>query len=674
MEQITGYRKDRLGARIIALGNLLRMEAKFGASVRYLWPDAFEDHDMSITDTAHPIFDAAFQDRYITQISEGTKPDFSGLTDIDNIRGKVSAAVFQDRLDTGERFLCDEGLHPVLFSNEHGPEYAASFRDALADIVFSPRVQAVLDQAAAKLAQMGGTPLALHVRRGDVLDKAPWCHKNWVAKFAPDEFYLATMDLPDTSTVLFSDTPVVVNRMAAGRDNAIPLDDLVNAPDLSEMQRDLVELLLMARCAQIVAPSLSAFSSSAAMISGSTVSKLPAGLPVEPRNKAYDDLLTRVLGGPDTFHNTGDFAQSIGYAFGHALKKDQHRALYKVLCESIADGQDYASYIPLTMALALACGETDHALQLHARAKSDPNIWADDQMICDTLGTVAAHSAGQTQAAIQDFLRQFLARKKTVMNLDSLANYFITMEPFIRDLFMVDDITHHTFKTARIFMFPADDTLFQGALHHAYPFWVIGSDWTELFEQPRLLGNITKDPDLMAKQRSLPPEIRQAERAFFRHGTALPEDPDAIRLLSVQAAAFSLSGRYRRALNLLLHCRKHLPHDPLILKRLANRFVATGQVENAQHNLQRALSHAPDHPGLVIAMAQTLQARHDHASAAALLETHADQMFVPLNYYKTWEKSLKQLKARKAIRDVIAQAALRFPGHKIFENRWAGKS
>jgi hypothetical protein len=139
--------------------------------VHYLWPDAFEDHDMAVADTDHQIFHPDFLARYIDQIPEGTKPDFNGPTDIDNIRGKVSSSALQDRLNKGERFLCAEGLHPVLFSNEVGPEHAASFRDALADIVFSPRVQEVRDQAAAKLTAMGGTPLALHVRRGDVLDR-----------------------------------------------------------------------------------------------------------------------------------------------------------------------------------------------------------------------------------------------------------------------------------------------------------------------------------------------------------------------------------------------------------------------------------------------------------------------------------------------------------------------
>jgi len=257
-------------------------------------------------------------------------------------------------------------------------------------------VQAVLDEATAKLAALPGTPSALHVRRGDVLDKDPWLHKNWVSKFAPDEFYTSVMDRPDTATVLFSDTPEVVTRMASTRPSAVTLADLVDAPDLSEMQRDLVEMLLMARCNDIVAPSLSAFSASAAMMGGMGVIELPHDLPGDDRFAAYDILLDRILAGPDSFHNAGDFAQSAGYAFRHALNVKRHHALYEQLKSVMAQGQDYAFYLPLVMALAIACGEPAHALALDAQAKSDPNIWSDDKMICAALGRVADHTAGES--------------------------------------------------------------------------------------------------------------------------------------------------------------------------------------------------------------------------------------------------------------------------------------
>ena len=677
MTQIIGYRKDRLGARIIALGNLLCLEDKYGASVRYLWPDGFETHDMAIENTQFPIFDTDFQAKYLEQVPQDVRPDIDALTDLDKIRARISTTLFQGRLAKGERFLCNEGLHPLLFANELGPDQMGAFRSALARIVWSPRVQQVLDAAAAKLAALPGTPLALHVRRGDVLDKDPWCHKNWVSKFAPDEFYFSVMDRPDTATVLFSDTPAVVTRMAAPRSAAVTLDDLVDAPDLSEMQRDLVELLLMARCSDIVAPSLSAFSSSAAMMGGMGITELPHDLPEADRFAAYDDLLERILAGPDSFHNTGDFAQSAGYAFRHALNVKRHHALYAQLKAAMAGGQDYAFYLPLVMALAVACGEPAHALALDAQAKSDPNLWPDDQMICAGLGRIADHTAGDKKRATADFLRLYFARHKTDPDQDALAHYFFAKEPAFRDLFLLDDVVANALSYGRdkerIFLFPVDDNLYDGALNNALPLWITGADWPEMFEKRQIVKNITKNPDLVSKKFHIPKDIKQAEQAHFQTDAPLPDDTESLQLLSAYAVALALSGRYKRATQLMFHCRNKRPRHPIFLKRLGNRFLATDKLENAQRNFDKAAAILPDHPGLVLSCAQMAQGRDDHGFAAALLAKHGDQAFLPLTYFKAWELSLRKLKSRDAARDVIAAAAARFAGHEIFEKQWAGK-
>lgn len=677
MPQIIGYRKDRLGARIIALGNLLCLEDKFDVPVRYLWPDGFESHDMSVTDADFPIFDPDFQARYIEEIPANVRPDTDALTDLDKIRSRVGTQGFAERLAAGEQFLCNEGLHPLLFSDEIGPEHLAAFRTALARIVWAPRVQAVLDAAADKLAQLPGVALALHVRRGDVLDKDPWCHKNWTSKFAPDEFYHSVMDRPDTATVLFSDTPDVVERMAAPRARAVTLADLVDAPDLSEMQRDLVELLLMARCSDIVAPSLSAFSSSAAMMGGMGITELPHDLPETDRFAAYDLLLARVLAGPDSFHNTGDFAQSLGYAFRHALNVKQHHALYDSLKAVVEDGQPYAFYLPLLMALAIACGAPDHALALDARARTDPNLWADDRMTCATLGRIADHTAGDNQQATSDFLRLYLARHKTDPDQDAMAHYFFAREPVLQELFQLDETTlaqmSYGRQNERIFLFPVDDTLYDGALNAAFPLWITGADWPEMFEKRQILKNIAKSPDLQAKKFHIPRALKEAERAFFQHGSALPEDLPSVQLLSVYSSALSLSGRYRRATALMFHCRNLYPRTPVFLKRLANRFLATGDTQKAARNLDRAAAVLPDHPGIALARAQLCQARDDHAGAVDLLTPLAAQVHLPFTVFKTWELSLRKLKARDAQAEVIKEAQRRFPDHEIFTKQWAGK-
>lgn len=677
MTQIIGYRKDRLGARIIALGNLLCLADKFGATVHYLWPDGFESHDMAIDDPAFPIFDVAFQAKYLRQTPQGDRPDIDNLTDIDAIRGRISSDLFQERLAKGERFLCNEGLHPLLFSNELGPDQLAAFRDALARIVWAPRVQSVLDQAAQKLRALPGRPLALHVRRGDVLDKDPWCHKNWVSKFAPDEFYASVMDRPDTATVLFSDTPAVVERMAVSRPSAVTLTDLVDAPDLSEMQRDLVELLLMAQCHDIVAPSLSAFSSSAAMMGGMGIVELPHDLPESDRFEAYDILLNRILAGPDSFHNAGDFAQSLGYAFRHALNVKRHHALYAQLKSVMAQGQDYAFYLPLAMALAIACDDPAHALALDAKAKTDPNIWADDKMICAALGRVADHTAGDKNRATSDFLNLYLARHKTDPDQDALAHYFFAREPVFKDLFLIDDIVMKTQcygrEKERIFLFPVDDALYDGALNSALPLWLTGADWPEMFEKHQIIKNITKNPDLSAKKFYIPPAIKNAERAFFRDDAALPDDRESLKLLSVYAVALGLSGRYRRASRIMFHCRNAMPHHPIFLKRLGNLCLMTGKTDPAARNFDRAATILPHHPGLTLARAQMAQTRDDHATAADLLSANGDQPLLPLSYFKAWEMSLRKLKSRDAAHDVIATAARRFPHHEIFTKQWEGK-
>lgn len=677
MTQIIGYRKDRLGARIIALGNLLRLEGKFGMSVSYLWPDGFESHDMSIDDPDFPIFDTDFHAKYLREIPQGERPDIDDLTDIDSIRGRISTELFQQRVDKGERFLCNEGLHPLLFSNELGPDHMDAFRDALARIVWSPRVQAVLDEATAKLGALPGEPSALHVRRGDVLDKDPWMHKNWVSKFAPDEFYTSVMDRPDTPTVLFSDTPEVVTRMASMRPSAVTLADLVEAPDLSEMQRDLLELLLMARCNDIVAPSLSAFSASAAMMGGMGVIELPHDLPEADRFGAYDILLERILAGPDSFHNAGDFAQSLGYAFRHALNVKRHHALYAQLKSVMEQGQNYAFYLPLVMALAIACGDPAHALTLDAQAKSDPNIWSDDQMICAALGRVADHTAGDKPRATADFLNLYLARHKTDADQDALAHYFFAQEPMLKDLFQIDDIVMKTLcygrKMERIFLFPVDDDLYGGSLNSALPLWLTGADWPEMFEKRQITKNITKDPDLSAKKFYIPPHIKDVEKAFFQNGTALPDDRASLKLLSVYAVALGLSGRNRRASAIMFHCRNKMPHHPIFLKRLGNQSLAAGKIEIAQRNFDRAASILPDHPGLTLACALMAHTREDYAAAADMLTANGDQALLPLSYFKAWELSLRKIKAKDAARDVIATAATRFAGHKIFTKQWVDK-
>ncbi|WP_458790327.1 hypothetical protein [Yoonia sp. MH D7] len=674
--QIIGYRKDRLGARIIAIGNLLSLEQKYGASVLFHWTQTSEDHDMRIDDPAHPIFTQEFTQRYIRQVPQGDREALRTLTDLEAVRGSISAQLFEERLKAGERFLCSSGLEPLLFANELGPEQMDIFHQIFAGIDWAPRIKEVLAQAMAKIDSLSGKPYALHVRRGDVLDKSPWCHRIWSSKFAPDEFYNAIMDRPDVATVLFSDTPEVAAAMAAGRPNAITLDELVTAPDLSTMQRDLVELLLMAKCDKIVAPALSAYSTSAAMIGGAGTFKVPSDLNGRDKTAAFDGVLARVLTQPESFHNTGDFAQSLGYAYRHALNVNQHHALYEKLKSVMADGQTYAFYQPVIMALAIACGEPQHAMAVYDQAKADPNIWANDLMTCAVLGCLSDHLAGDQRRATTDFMKLYLARGRSDAGQDTIAHYFYKNEPEFQNLFLLDPVVIETLCSGRsnvTYLFPADDTQHNGALNVTLPLWVTGADWSEMFEKPKLLQSLTNSPSLNAKKTLIPSDILDAERRHFQDNAALPSDPRSLMLLSVYGVALRLSGRYRRATQIMFHCRDHMPEHPIFIKRLADLLNDAGKTEAAQRNYNKAGRLLPHHPGVTLARARMAQSDGEHRVAADLFAENSDQHILPLSYFKSWELSMRKLKSPTGARDVIAAAYKRFPEHSIFEKKWADK-
>jgi tetratricopeptide (TPR) repeat protein len=675
LAQIIGYRKDRLGARIIALSNLLALEDKFGASILYYWPDRFEAHDLSINDPDHPIFDDAFKQKYIHQIPTINQADFGNRLDLEAIIGNVGTIDFSKKLAAGEQFVCTIGARPALFTNELGPAGHQAFSRAFERIVFSEAIQKAVNEAS--FDQDGLPPLALHVRRGDVTDVEPWRHKNWVSKFAPDEFYEAILEQPGVTAILFSDTMEVAEKISRKWPNAKTVNSLIGNHDLSELQRDLVELLLMARCRAVVAPSLSAFSSVASLIQNTPLRKLPFGLSESERWSAYDGLLKRIFSEPESFHNEGDFAQSLGYAFRHSLSTKKHAEFYSLLKAEMDSGKDFAFYFPLIIALAIACKDDRSARQFTAEALQNKNIWPDDLRVCQGLDSLAEHAFQDRLTGKRKFLSHYLNRHKTNHDLDSIAHYFFAHEADIRDLFMIDMPSLKTFsygdKASRVFLFPIDRELFNGELNLAFPFWIPNGDWPELNEKPQTRKNISLEPTLMQKFFEVPNDLRTAEINAHKNGTPLPESPEETAILSTMATAFTLTGRYRRAQRLLFHCRKHRPDDPLVLKRLANTLLAVGENNRADANIERALEMAPDHVGLAIAMSERQQNKGDHKAVEAMLGRLETRELLPFTYFKIREKSLRQLGAKKEATALIELALQHYPDHTVFQKQWKNK-
>ncbi|MEF9604859.1 hypothetical protein O4J55_22060, partial [Paracoccus sp. PXZ] len=104
-----------------------------------------------------------------------------------------------------------------------------------------------LERARGILAQAGGgQPLAIHVRRGDILDGDPWSYSSWASKYVPDEFFRAFVAQAQGPVIAFSDTPAAVGHLRQGDPRILPVQELLDPGALSVAERDLLELLLMA--------------------------------------------------------------------------------------------------------------------------------------------------------------------------------------------------------------------------------------------------------------------------------------------------------------------------------------------------------------------------------------------------------------------------------------------
>ena len=164
-----------------------------------------------------------------------------------------------------------------------------------------------------------GDPVAIHVRRGDILDVPPWCYSSWATKYVPDEFFRAFISTGEGPVISFSDTPEAVRHLAQGNPRILPVTEVFGDARLPQPARDLLELVLMSECAQVGAPSHSAFSRAAAVAGRCRIVALPGALPEDLRRAAYDALLERVIAAQDSFFAPGDLAQSAGYAARHAV-------------------------------------------------------------------------------------------------------------------------------------------------------------------------------------------------------------------------------------------------------------------------------------------------------------------------------------------------------------------
>lgn len=596
LSPILGFRKDRIGARLIGLLNLLRLGRKFGVPVRFLWLSQPEGPYPELADPCE-FLAADFVARNITVI--GQPPELAGRENLAALASTLDAALVAERLAAGRRFFSDAAFDAIAFMGEPLSDARAEIAAIAAELPLAPPLARALTQAQNRLARLvpGGLAQAsaIHMRRGDLLDGIPWSLGAWPAKYVPDEFFRAWAAMQPGGVIVFTDTPAAARHMAGGNPHILPIDRLLDLERLTATERDMLELLLMGRCQQIGAPGGSAFSSAAAALGMARITALPHGLPEAERALAHQALLERAIAAPDSFFAPGDLAQSLHYASRHAIATGQAGRLV----DALADSRALMAAHPFTRRILAECaqaaGRQDQARALALRALEDPRLAGRDRGLCrGIVSAVRARAAPDGEETRDDFLAALFSQVAgRNAQLAQMAVMLLSRDG----------------PVSRALMFPRDllpqllggNDIGQPVLAP----WFYLADWDELLGDDNARRPLLAGPPIHLKLRPLGPALRAAEAALTAGATPPPpgDEAEAARL-GLGAAILSLHGRYARALRVLHWLDEIRPGDALTRKRLADTCYRIGNAERADAFMQDALRLAGGPPLMLLSMAR----------------------------------------------------------------------
>lgn len=594
---IIGFRKDRIGARLTGLLNVLRLGRKFDCPARFVWLSEPGGPYPELTDPQE-FLDKDFVARHISVVDKA--PDLSGRGDLGLLAKKLDADHMRQRLGVGERFVSDAAFDVISFMGEPPDAARAEIAALATDLPLAPRLAKILARAEKRLSRRvdGGLAqaAAIHMRRGDLLDGDPWSLSSWAAKFAPDEFLRIWADAQPGAVIVFTDTPAAARHMAAGNDRIMPIDSLLDMDKLTATERDMLELLIMSRCARIGASSGSAFSLAAASIGKAEFVPLPQNLSPEQRIAAYQALLDRVIDAPDSFFAPGDLAQSLQYASRHAIGQGQAGRLADALKDREALMQAHPFVRRIQAECLVAAGRLPEARHTVRAGMSDPRMAGRDRKHCRSM-LVAMHVQADpdSEASAHEFLSLVFSQAAG----DTPWTGQMAAELLGRDG-----------PLSRAMMFPhrlAPELTETGEESTILRPWFYLADWEELLDDDAARRPLVGGPDIHLKLRGLGPVPREMDKALTEgQEPAAPDTEEDAQRIGLAAAILSLHGRYARALRMLHWLERLRPEDALIRKRLADTCFRLGNLQRGIGHMREALQLAKDPPLLQLSMARRL--------------------------------------------------------------------
>lgn len=377
---IISHRNDRMGGRIIAMMNAMRIARDYDLPFFVGWTTGGRTSE-EVKDPSM-IFDAGWIAEHFFD-SDVLSEIYTDLVDLSTLVGddRWTLDKFRKRLARGESFMSGAAMGVTVLPWEDADDVAARLPDALTHFKFSAPVQAMISRINTVFA--GKKLTAYHIRRGDIIYDPITSNKLWSNKYIPREFYeqhlALTLADPDARVLIFSDTPVEVARLKLFDDRVQSFDDLLGDTDLSSGARDFLELFAMSRCRHIFGPPSSAFSQTAMTIGGCTLQAVEESLAPEHRAAAMDRMTDRLEERSDLFINMGDVGQCLHFLIEHMKARGNPGRAKRIIRAYMEDGLDKSFAYQLLCELSVATDDLPYCEKVRDLAYARP-VYVDDSM------------------------------------------------------------------------------------------------------------------------------------------------------------------------------------------------------------------------------------------------------------------------------------------------------
>jgi len=380
---LIAFRSDRLGARLVSLMNAMRLAEDLGVEFRCAWNESL-GVGQTFNDPTE-LFKAGFVKRHFLSAEEwsAARPKAETLTGQLQQQPERVAEI----LAAGQDLIVGNAFGVITLKGEDADAVTARFRAQFARIPFAPPVAVAMADLDRCLA--GHT--AYHIRRGDLTDDPKAKHKPWPHKVVPNEFYerhmAAALDGPGGSSgaILFSDDADSIAHYRALFPQLKCLTDVVSTDGLTEAQRDLLELYAMSRCGKIIAPERSAFSSTAADLTGAAKASVAQAMDEPQRHAAHEALYERLRDRPESFAGDGHVGQALAHIGDWLEKEGRLRDAAALFAARIRDGLGISFVYPQAMRLQHLIDAPEQVVETARHMAARPAVYVKDQATAEVL-------------------------------------------------------------------------------------------------------------------------------------------------------------------------------------------------------------------------------------------------------------------------------------------------